>query len=56
MLKQGSASKAACASHIYGPKLEYTVTTLKTLEGKNDEILFISEHVQNSVKLYENGN
>lgn len=45
--------KAACASHLYGPKFEYVITALRSLrkEEKMDEMSFLVKHIQDSIML-----
>ncbi|PSR95708.1 Xaa-Pro dipeptidyl-peptidase [Actinidia chinensis var. chinensis] len=47
--------KAASASHIYGPELEYVVQAYSCLEDKDrDLFLFLRMHMRNSVGFYPN--
>ncbi|XP_072982385.1 uncharacterized protein [Typha latifolia] len=48
-------SKAACASHLYGPKFEYVKAVVSSLgkEGNNDQITFLRRHMQSSLKLHQ---
>ncbi|XP_020082908.1 uncharacterized protein LOC109706481 isoform X2 [Ananas comosus] len=50
------ASKAACASHLYGPKFEYVKAVWSSLvkEGGADLIKSLHTHILNTVKLHEN--
>lgn len=47
------ASKAACASHLYGPRCEFVVHVLSSLrkEDNIDQITVLSQHILNSMKL-----
>ncbi|KAH7689723.1 TPR-like protein [Dioscorea alata] len=47
------ASKAACASHLYGPRCEFVVHVLSSLrkEDNTDQITVLSIHILNSMKL-----
>ncbi|KAJ0968367.1 hypothetical protein J5N97_025284 [Dioscorea zingiberensis] len=47
------ASKAACASHLYGPRCEFVIYVLSNLrkEELNDQITLLSQHMLNSMKL-----
>ncbi|OAY83857.1 hypothetical protein ACMD2_15426 [Ananas comosus] len=50
------ASKAACASHLYGPKFEYVKAVWSSLvkEGGANLIKPLHTHILNTVKLHEN--
>ncbi|KAM0949971.1 putative TATA box-binding protein-associated factor RNA polymerase I subunit A [Dioscorea sansibarensis] len=47
------ASKAACASHLYGPRCEFVMHVLSSLrkEDEIDQITVLSQHMLNSMKL-----
>ncbi|XP_010913443.1 uncharacterized protein [Elaeis guineensis] len=47
-------SKAACASHLYGPENDYAKAVLSSLQegGDNDRITFLDAHLRNPMKLH----
>ncbi|XP_010260398.1 PREDICTED: uncharacterized protein LOC104599522 [Nelumbo nucifera] len=48
--------KAACASHLYGPKFEYVVSVYTCLDKEENKgrVLFLQKHMMNSFNLHEN--
>ncbi|URE16330.1 hypothetical protein MUK42_12845 [Musa troglodytarum] len=50
------ATKAACASHIYGPNFEYVKAAFSSLtnEANNVQLSFLQAHMEKSLRLHEN--
>ncbi|XP_043701187.1 uncharacterized protein LOC122651738 isoform X2 [Telopea speciosissima] len=50
--------KAACACHLYGPEFEYvkSVNTYLKKEDNQERMMFLQNHMNNSIKLLENLN
>lgn len=50
------ASKAACASHMYGPHFEYVEAVCRSLTNMEDAspLSFMQTHLKNSTRLEEN--
>lgn len=50
------ATKAACASHIYGPKFEYVKAAFSSLTNEVNivQLSFLQAHMEKSMRLHEN--